>query len=121
MQQLDSHFSNLERNKWLLPPAIILGIGLGLFVSGYWLIDILPAGSKQLLLLTAFLSVLGALASYLLLIWARGPFAGLSSGRRVAFVGISLLTGTFLLLGGTSQWLSSARYVPFFLPSHQLR
>ena len=50
----------VERNAWLLMPGTILGIGFGLFLNGYWLIDKFPAESRQLL----FFTVLAGLARY---------------------------------------------------------
>ncbi len=51
---------DIERNAWLIGPGIILGIGFGLFVNGYWLIDKFPAESKQLLLIIIIASLLAS-------------------------------------------------------------
>jgi hypothetical protein len=120
MQLAHSFLRNLQRNISLLPLAIILGICLGLFASGYWLLDIFPAGSRQLLLLTGVASMFGALGYYVLLSWGVACFLSFSAGRRLALVAVSVLAGALLFFGGTSQWLSSPRYVPFLLPSHRL-
>ena len=121
MQLAHSSIREFQRNKWFLPPAVILGIGFGLFVSGYWLIDLLPAGSRQLLILTGLSTAVATVGYYLLLSWAKVPFLALSIYRRFVFAGVSLLAGIVLFFGGTSQWLSSTRYVAFLLPSHHLQ
>ena len=115
-----SFLPNLQRNISFLPFAFILGICFGLFASGYWLLDIFPAGSRQLLLFTGGASMFGALGYYVLLNWGVARFLSLSAGRRLALLAVSVLAGAVLFFGGTSQWLSSPRYIPFLLPSHHL-
>ena len=99
----------------------MLGAAFGLFAAGYWLSDVLPVGSRLLALLTGLLAVGGAAACYLLLRWARCPFLRLSGLQQVALLGVSAAAGAALLFGGTSQWRSAAKYLPFFLPEHHVR
>jgi hypothetical protein len=121
MKQTLSSFKDIERNAWLIGPGIILGIGFGLFVNGYWFIDKFPAESKQLLLITSLVSLLGAIGYFLLLGWVRTKFAALSLLQRTTLIGSSILIGAFLFFGGTDQWRSSPRYITLLLPSHSLQ
>ncbi len=121
MKQTVSLFQHAKRKKSLLLIALVLGTGLGLFVSGYWLADIIPPESKQLLVITLAASLLGTLANFLLLDWCWATLSEFSRSKRWLVVGISVLIGGFLLYAGTDQWLSSNRYLTFFLPSHTLR
>ena len=45
---------------WAIPPAIVLGTSAALFVNGYWLIDLLPIESRQIVLLTVLAAVAAA-------------------------------------------------------------
>jgi hypothetical protein len=60
-----------ERNAWLFIPSAILGVGFGLFLNGYWLVDKFPAESRQLLFITTLASLLGMAGYFLLLRWMR--------------------------------------------------
>ncbi len=113
--------SDLRTNVRLIPGAVVAGVAFGLFASGYWLIDLFPAGSRLLILLTCLLALSGMAGCYLLLRWVQKPFAALSRRQRILAVALSLFTGAAFFFGGTTSWMSQTRYVPFFLPSHQLR
>ena len=112
---------DIERNVWLIGPGIILGIGFGLFVNGYWLIDKFPAESRQLLLITILTGLLGSVGYFLLLGWIRVHFSALPPLLRAGLIGSSVLIGAILFFGGTYQWRSYPRYVTLLLPSHRLQ
>jgi hypothetical protein len=111
----------IVRNAWLLLPGTILGIGFGLFLNGYWLIDKFPAGSKQLLLLTALAGLLGIAVYFLLAVWMRGHLSALSLPQRLGLGGAAILIGAVLFFAGTDQWRSNTRYITLLLPTHELR
>ena len=121
MTQADSHPADLPKYGRIVPLAIFFGVALGLFASGYWLADLLPANSRQLLALTVLAVAAGVLVFYFLLQWARSRFWALSRAQRLVFAGMGLLTGLALMFGGTSQWRSPARYESFILPAHRLQ
>ena len=56
-----------------------LGISFGLFISGYWLIDLLPAESGQLLLLTAAVALAACFLYFVLLGWMWSRIRELNS------------------------------------------
>lgn len=121
MQPTLSPFWTMGRRIWLILSGIILGIGLGLFINGYWLIDFFPAESKRLLLFTILASLLGSAGYSLLIGWMRAHFSALSVLQRLSLTSLSLLIGVFLFFSGTDQWNSPSRYVTFFLPTHRLQ
>ncbi len=110
-----------ERNAWLIGPGIILGIGFGLFINGYWLMDRFPAESRQLLLIIILAILLASAGYFILLGWMRAYFAVLSLFQRSGLIGSSILIGAILFFGGTDQWRSYPRYVTLLLPSHKLQ
>ena len=110
-----------ERNAWLLVPGTILGIGFGLFLNGYWLIDKFPAESKQLLFFTVLLTLLGTGGYSLLLGWMRDHLSIHPLAERSGLIGSSILIGAFLFFAGTNQWTSNPRYVTLLLPNHGLQ
>ncbi len=101
--------------------SLLLGIGFGLFVYSYWLIDFLPPTSKQIILYTLLFSLSGAVGYFLLLkllILARlSVMTGLS---RWMVIVSSVLIGVFLFFGGTTTWRSSTKYLTFLLPRETL-
>ncbi len=100
--------------------AGVLGLLFGLFIYSYWLVDLLPAGSRLLTVLAAAGALLGAVSYYLLLDWSAPRFVALPAAGRLALIGASLLCGAALLFGGTTGWLSPARSIRFLLPVHRL-
>lgn len=121
MKQTVSLFQHAKRNKLLVLAAMVLGTGLGLFISGYWFADLFPAESKQLLLVTLAMILLGAVGYFYLLEWMRAILYEFSALQRWILVGICILIATFLFFAGTDQWRSSERYVTILLPTHSLR
>ncbi|HTP03453.1 MAG TPA: glycosyltransferase family 39 protein [Anaerolineales bacterium] len=111
---------HVRSNRWLLVPAVLCGFSFALFASGYWLMDIYPAGSRLLILITATLAMLASAAFYFLFAWARGLLSELTIFQRWAFIGASLIVAAILLFAGTSRWRSDARYIPFLLPEHHV-
>lgn len=65
--------------------AFVVGISTGLFACGYWLIDVLPVGSRLLAVLACLLIAVGAVACYILLQWARIPFWGSPDYNKLPF------------------------------------
>ena len=111
----------VERNTRLLVPGTILGIGFGLFINGYWLIDKFPAESKQLLFLTVLAGLLGIGGYTLLLGWMRDQLSQHPMTQRTGLIGSSILIGAFLFFAGSNQWTTNPRYVTLLLPSHRLQ
>jgi hypothetical protein len=101
--------------------AAVLGAGFGLFVSGYWLIDLLPASSRQIVLITAAIALAAGFLYFLLLRWIWREVRGLSVRTLMLLALSSLVLGLFLFFAGTQQWRMSGRYVGFLLPRHQLQ
>ena len=97
-----------------------LGVLSALFLYGYWLVDLLPVGSRLLVLLTVAAIILGAAFYYWLLLRSAAAFEALSASGRVLLLAVALLSGAALLFGGTSAWQAPARSVPFLLPVHRL-
>ena len=112
---------NVERNAWLFIPSVILGVGFGLFLNGYWLIDKFPAESRQLLFITTLASLLGVAGYFLLLRWIRDHSRLFPIAQRLGLIGVSVLTGAIVFFAGTSQWTSNPRYVTVLLPTHRLQ
>lgn len=101
--------------------AVLLGVTAGVFISSYWLIDVVPAGSRSLILATALLSVASAAVYYALLGVLGTGVADLQPRRMAQLVLWSLLLGFFLFFTGTSHWQGSGRYATFLLPRHEFR
>jgi hypothetical protein len=112
---------DVKRDLSFILAGMILGVGLGFFVHGYWLIDIFPVGSRQLLFFTVATCLLGMVGYYLLLKWAWARFLALRRVQQLGLGGWSFLLGLFLFFIGTYQWGADSRYLIFFLPSHQLQ
>lgn len=110
-----------RESKWRILLAVLFGGTFGLFVNGYWLIDVFPVGSTKLLLLTVLAGLLGAVGYFILLRQLLPRFLSLSGFQRLLLIIWSILLGLFLFFGGTSQWRSATRYVTFFLPTHRLQ
>ncbi len=110
-----------ERNNRFILPAIFLGTTLGLFVSGYWLGNVFPAESKQLLGLTILAGVAASAGYFLLLGWTHKALSQFSASQNLTLAGVSLLIGVFVFFAGTDPWRSSQTYLTLFLPSHRLQ
>ncbi len=119
MRQILSHFQGFEIKRHLLP-AIVLGVGWGFFVNGYWLVDVFPAGSKSLLFLTILAGLIGILVYCLLFQWIKKALSGLSNVQKAELAGLSLFTGVFLFFTVTDRWQEPDRYIDLFLPTHTL-
>ncbi len=113
-------FRDIKRNLWVVPLALFMGIALGLFVNGYWLASVLPASSRQLLLLTMLVALLGTGIYWLVLASTAPRLLSLSWRARAAAIVTSLLVALFLFFCGTAQWRLPSRYVTILLPAHQL-
>ncbi len=98
-----------------------LGISFGLFAYSYWLVDLLPAASRLLALLTVLAMALGAAGYTLLLNWSAPRFVALAASSRLALLTAGFLSGVALLFGGTTGWLTPTRSIPFLLPIHRLQ
>lgn len=99
--------------------AVLLGVTAGVFISGYWLSEYLPANSRLLAILT-MLGVAGACAGYYALLGALiRSFSRLSAARRASAVVLGAMLGPVLLLAGTSGWQSANQYVTLLLPKHE--
>ena len=121
MQRFRLSPGNFTGELWAIVAAIVLGTSAALFINGYWLVDLVPIQSRQILLLTVLAAVL-ITAGYLPLIrWMRRRWVQLDRRGRFTLLTLGLLVAAFALFGGTSQWLESGRYISFLLPSHQLR
>jgi hypothetical protein len=101
--------------------AIISGIGLGIFIHGYWLIDLFPIESKRLYYSTIVAGILGMVAYFLLFRWMESRLSNLSRLRKAGLVGSSILIGVFLFFTATDRWQQPSRYVTFFLPTYTLQ
>ena len=106
---------------WAIAAAILLGTSAALFVNGYWLVDLVPIQSRQILLLTA-LAALAATAGYFIFVrWIWRRWVQLDRLRQFALVTLGLVVAGFAFFGGTQQWLEPRRYVSFLLPRHEVR
>ena len=83
----------IERKGWLIGLGVILGIGFGLFINGYWLIDKFPAESKQLLFIIVLASLLASAGYTLLFAWIRKHFATLPVLQRSGLIIASFFLG----------------------------
>jgi hypothetical protein len=100
--------------------AIISGIGLGIFIHGYWLIDLFPIESRRLYYSTIAAGILGMVAYFLLFRWTVSVLSNLSRLRKAGLVGSSILIGVFLFFTATDRWQQPAQYVTMLLPTHSL-
>jgi hypothetical protein len=112
--------ADFRKSSVLLLPAAILAIGFGLFVNGYWLIDVLPASSRLLVALTGLVMAAGAAGFYTLLRWMWPRLMVLPVASMAGALGAGIVVGLALFFGGTAQWLLPSRYVSLLLPTHRL-
>src|SRR5512146_2278283 len=89
-------FPDIKRNLWVVPVAVVMGIALGLFVNGYWLASLFPPSSRQLLLLTAAITLVGAALYWLSATWAAGRLLALP--RKTRFIAILAALAAGILL-----------------------
>jgi hypothetical protein len=111
---------NPKRNAWLLIPGVMLGIGFGSFLNGYWLIDKFPIDSRQLLFFTLAATLLGIAGYTMLLGWMRDRLAATTSSQKLGLIASAVLIGTILFFAGTDQWQTKPKYVTVLLPTHRL-
>ena len=113
-------FPGRESAPWLVVPAVMAGITLGMFVYGYWLVDMFAPASRWLVPLIALVVGVGSFVYFLL--FARLKNAGntfpVAQWMRIAVS--SLLAGTFLFFAATDRWQDPDRYAVLFLPDHTL-
>ncbi len=110
-------------HKWNLrfaPLGLLFGIVFALFICGYWLAELFPPTSRQLIALTGLLAILGAAFYFAMWNWLWPLLRSLSRTGRALTAVSSVLAGIALLFGGTAGWQDPARYVTFLLPSHRL-
>ena len=113
--------SNLSIKNYRIYLSLLLGIVFGLALYSYWFIDFLPPTSRRIFLFTALAGLFGAGGYFLLLeYWIAPRFAEMKKSLRWGMIGLSILTGLFLMFAGTSAWKSLSRYVTFLLPDHSL-
>ena len=96
--------------------AVLLGATAGLFISGYWLIDLFPVDSRLLMGLSALAGVAAGTAYYASIPRISSVWRRLSMPTALVGVLVGVLLACFLFFAGTSQWQEPARYVGFFLP-----
>jgi Dolichyl-phosphate-mannose-protein mannosyltransferase len=102
--------------------AILLGTGFGLSVYCYWLIDILPPTSRWIFLCTALAGLVTSVLFLFLIEWWVVPcLSALTQLQRWLLLGLSILTGAFLMFAGTNVWKSPERYLVFLLPNEQIK
>ena len=104
-----------------LLPALILGASLGIFLHGYWLVDLLPVDSKRLIFSTLLAGFLGTLGYAVLLRLVRKELTGISWRQCGGLIVAGVLTGIFLFFSASGRWQSPIRYVTFALPEQTLR
>lgn len=101
--------------------SLALGTGFALSLYSYALIDIFPAFSKRIMLLTILAGLIGAIGYFFLLeLWIIPRLNGMKKNARWAFIGGSILGGLIVMFGGTNAWTSPARYINFLLPRQTL-
>jgi hypothetical protein len=120
MQQISSSRKTIEIPGNVLL-AMVAGGSLGIFIHGYWLIDLFPVDSKRLFLSTALLSIVGMGGYFLLFRWMRSGMSALSRIQRAGLLGMGILMGIYLFFSSTDRWQQPGRYVSLFLPVHTLR
>ena len=102
--------------------ALVLGIGFGLVLYSYRLVDALPATSRAALLVGVLAAALGVAAYYLLLDRLVAPLLpAVERGDRWWLLAGSAAVGIYLAimyLGGTGQ--ATPRYITFLLPRQYL-
>lgn len=121
MQEIPTFVRKSGWHRWLLLPSAILGASCALFLYGYWLRDVLAVGDEQMLALTTAVATLAAAGYFLLLNWIVRSMALLTPGPRFALWLTGVPIAAFVLFGGTSNWISSNRYLDFLLPDHHLQ
>lgn len=122
-KNIDHVFSLILQIKFgrHLFPALIFGISLGMFIHGYWLIDVLPVSGRRIVFSTVAVCAVGIIGYFFLLKWHIVPQLSkrtiLQNGGLIAW---SVLLGVILFLAGTSSWVLPKRFLTFLLPQHSL-
>ena len=119
MKRMVSFLREIRLVRHVLP-AILFGASVGLFVHGYWLIDLFPVGSKTLLFYTWVVSLIGVTVYILLLRWVSTTLEGASHLQKAGILSVSLLAGAFLFFTVTGNWQKPGRYISLLLPTHTL-
>lgn len=119
LKRIFSSFQHIEVARNLLPAAVF-GVSLGLFVHGYWLIDVFPFGGRSLLFATILISLMGMAGYVLLFSWIKKASSDFPNFQKAGIAGAGLLVGAFLFFTVTDRWQEPARYVSLFLPAHTL-
>lgn len=101
--------------------AALLGASAGLFLSGYWLIDLFPADSRQLLFISGLSSIIAAVGYYFAVGRIAPQLRSRALPQRALGVVLGMVLGGFLFFAGTSQWQLTGRNIPFLLPRHEFR
>jgi len=120
MRRILASLQGVESTR-LLACAGVLGVSLGVFIHGYWLIDVFPVDSRRLLYSTLLGSLLGMGGYFLLLRWIRNRLQGLPTFQQLRHVGSGILIGAFLFFTATDRWQEPSRYATLFLPPHTLQ
>ena len=119
MKRLSLLLRDIEFFRSILP-ALFLGASLGVFVHGYWLVDLFPIGSRSLFFFTLLVGLVGVAGYLLLFRWMTDALYGLSNLQKAGVIAGSLLVGTFLFFTATGNWHKPDRYISLFLPAHTL-
>jgi hypothetical protein len=101
--------------------AVLLGATAGLFISGYWLIDLFPAGSRLLIAFSAVAGVTTGLAYHALMRKVTRALMVVPGWEAVRLLLVAGLVACFLFFAGTSKWQDPGRYIGFLLPREQFR
>lgn len=110
--------ANESQKYILLPSALVMGLLLGVFVHGGWLIDLFPVESDWLLFATLLAVLLGTAGYYALFRWMRRHWAKLQGLHQTLLAGGSILAGVLFFLAVWNCWQTPQRYISFLLPSH---
>lgn len=99
--------------------ALFFGLASAVFADAYWLSEIFAPQSRRLIAGVVLIGALATAIAFFLYAWAEKRWQTLGVERR-KLLGGSLLLGTLLLFGGTSQWFERPLYVTSLLPTHHL-
>ena len=94
--------------------AVVLGISAALFIYGYWLYGVFPAGSRLLLLLTALIAAVCVPGYAVLLRWLHRAFHELGFREAAVLLLASMFVGcTSVYSTGSmpSLWLPGSAWM----------
>ena len=101
--------------------SIILGTSFGIVLYSYWLTDLLPPTSKQILLYAVLLGLTATILYFMVLERQVQPLLNqLGKGSRWGLIIGSALIGTYLSFAYLNAPGDSPRYVTFLLPKQSL-